>query len=89
MTEDVLDFISALDGYVRAALATMGEPADYCTEAVRIVDARNHLFCMAGKKATDEAENIYALRELCRIDEDTMEMVPDHGRMAAIARNYF
>lgn len=89
MTTDVKDFVDALEAYVRAELTASGEPADYNVDALEVVDARNHLFRPAGRRATDEAENIYALRDLCRVDEESMTFVPDRGRMAAIARNYF
>lgn len=89
MNDEQRDFVAALLAYVRAALASAGEAADYCREAVRIVDARNHLFCPAGRRATDESENVYALRDLCRLDEDTLEMMPDEGRVASISRNFF
>lgn len=89
MTEETTDFIDALEAYVRDAIAATGQPADYCVEALRVVDARNHIFCAAGRRATDEAIDVYALRDLCRVDEETMRFVPDRGRMAAVARNIF
>ena len=81
MTNDAQDFIDALENFVRAELAEV--------ETIRVVDARNHLFCQAGKRMTDEGEDIFALRDLCYVDEETMEMRPDRGRMAAVARNFF
>ncbi len=89
MTQDAKDFVAALEAYVSAALAASGEPADYNTDALQVIDARNHLFRAAGSRTTDEAEDVYALRDLCRVDEDTMEMKPDRARMAAVSRNYF
>jgi len=89
VTEEQREFVAALLAYVRVALASADEAADYCREAVRVVDARNHLFCPAGRCTTDEAENIYALRDLCRLDEDTLELVPDEGRAGSISRNFF
>ncbi len=89
MTAETKDFIDALEAYVRERLAASGQPADYNVEALHVVDARNHLFRPAGKRPTDEADDIYALRDLCRVDETTMEMVPDRGRLAAVARNFF
>lgn len=83
------EFIGALLAYVAAALAAVGGADDYCREAVRIVDAHNCLFRPAGRRATDEADDVYALRDLCRLDEDTLELVPDEGRVASIARNFF
>lgn len=89
MTDDAKDFVDALESYVRAELAASGEPADYNVEAVQVLDARNHLFRNVGRVPTDEAENIYALRDLCRVDEDTMSFVPNRERMVSVARNYF
>lgn len=83
------DFVDALESYVKAELRTKGIPADYNNEAVEIVDARNHLFRNAGCRVTDEADNIYALRDLCCIDEESMEMLPDRERIRRVARNYF
>lgn len=82
------DFISALKRHVAASLRESGEAADYCNRAVEITDARNHLFRDAGTRGTDEAENVYALRDLCRLDEDTMELLPDEGRLRSVARNF-
>lgn len=89
MTEEVKDFIDALERYVRTEIEASGMPADYNSEALCVADARNHLFHKAGKRTTDESENIYALRDLCRVDEETMNIVPDRARMAAVARNFF
>lgn len=89
MGEEQRDFIDALRAYVAAALAASGAAADYCREAVRVDDARNRLFRPAGRRPTDESEDVYALRDLCRLDEDTLELVPDEGRLASISRNYF
>lgn len=81
-------FIAALAGYVTTALEQSGVPADYNTDAVHIVDARNHLFRAVHQRTTDEAEDIYAIRDLCRVDEDTMEYVVDRGRLSSVARNF-
>lgn len=89
MGNDKADFVEALVNYVKEELQRSGEPADYNVDALKVVDARNHIFRPAGKLPTDEADDIYALRDLCRVDEETMEMVPDKGRIAAVARNYF
>jgi len=82
------DFMAALAAYVRNALRESGEAADYCHRAVEIVDARNHLFRDAGMRRTDEADNVYALCDLFRVDEDTMELQPDDGRLRSVARNF-
>ena len=81
MREDIKDFVDALESYVKAQLQASGEPADYNVEALEIVDARNHLFRHAGKRVTDESENIYALRDLCRVDEMSLDFArpPTHG----------
>lgn len=89
MTADQQDFISALRQYIVHAIALDAGGADYAAGAVRIVDARGHLFVDAGRRDTDEAEDIYALRSLFRPDEETLQLVPDEGRLEAISRNYF
>ena len=88
MQPEIENFVAALSAYVRATLPP-GEDADYCHEAVQIVDARNALFCKASISATDEEHDIYTLRSLCRLDEDTFEFVPDEGRIRSLARTYF
>lgn len=89
MTDETNDFVCELAAFVREQLAQGGEAADYNPDAIEIIDARNALFRNVGPRATDEAQNIYALRDLCRVDEATMEVVPDVGRLAAVARNFF
>lgn len=89
MTEEVALFVDALSAYVNARLQAAPAGADYVQEAVEIVDARNHLFRCAGERATDEVENVFALSELSRPDEETLELVAHRGRIAAIARNFF
>lgn len=86
--DETRDFVTALSAYVRAALEDCGRQADYCNRAVQVVDARNHLFRDAGTRPTDEADDVYALRDLCRVDEDTLEFLPDEGRMRSVARNF-
>lgn len=88
LTPEQEDFVAALLRYVDASLRASGEAVDYCQEAVQVVDARNHLFCSAGVHATDEEHGIYALRDLCALDEDTMELRPDRARCAAVARDF-
>ena len=80
--------MQALLHYVSAALRAGGEAADYCQEAVRVVDARNHLFASAGVHATDEERGIYALRDLCALDDETWNGAPMPRRCAAVARDF-
>ncbi len=87
MSDELKDFVEALGLYVRSQLAAGGNEGDYCRDAVEILDARNLLFRHAGQQTTDEVENVYALRDLCRVDEETMELVPDEGRLLGAARN--
>lgn len=88
MDNDTNDFVCALREYLKERLRKTGD-AEYCTEAVHIADARGHLFRNAGNRATDESEDVFALRDLCRTDEDTLMLVPNEGRLMAVARNYF
>ncbi len=89
MYNDTEEFVNALDSFVRAELRLSMQPADYNNEAVQIVDARNHLFRNVGIRATDEEEDIYALRELCHVDENTLDLVPNRMKLQSIARSYF
>ncbi|MBR1838789.1 MAG: hypothetical protein IJ786_04450 [Bacteroidaceae bacterium] len=88
MSAEIESFVHALSDYVRMALPA-GADADYCKEAVQILDARNGLFRSVGVHATDEEHDIYTLRSLCRLDEETFDFVPDEGRIRSVARNYF
>lgn len=88
MQPEIENFVAALSAYVRTALP-QGEDADYCHNTVQIVDARNVLFREAGIHTTDEEHDIYTLRSLCRLDEETFELVPDEGRIRSLARTYF
>lgn len=82
-------FIEALERFVVAEIRASGEPADYNHDAVEILDARNHLFRKRENCATDEEHNIYALREFFCIDDDTLDFIPDRGRMKSVARNWY
>lgn len=89
MKEYVKEFVDALEQFVQCELVSGSEYADYNSDSVQIVDARNALFRNVGKMGTDEEHDIYAIRSLCRIDEDTLDIVPDRGRLESLARNYF
>lgn len=89
MIDEQIEFAQALEAYVKEQLRMSHEAPDYNNEAVRILDARNHLFCNVGCHGTDEELGIYAIRDLCRVDEDTMEVIPDHSRFLALAKDYF
>lgn len=89
MLDEKADFVDALESFLKTQLEASTEPAEYNTEAIRIVDARNHLFTNVGRHRTDEEAGIYALRSLCHIDEDTLETVPDRMRIMAIAKDFF
>lgn len=83
------DFVNALESFLKAELRASGEPADYNNEAIRIVDARNHLFVNVGRQQTDQELGIYSIRDLCHVDEESLETVPDRMRFLSIAREYF
>ena len=82
------EFVQALLDYVGASLRNSAVDPDYCQEAVQIVDARNHLFRSAGNHRTDEEQGIYALRDLCVLDDESMSLVPDAGRCRSVARDF-
>ncbi len=81
------EFVQALLDYVAAALRVSAVDPDYCQEAVQIVDARNHLFRQIGEHRTDEEQGIYALRDLCVLDDEHMLLKPDAGRCRSVARD--
>lgn len=89
MIDEQNDFVQALEDYVGEQLRLCHEAPDYNNEAIRILDARNHLFSNVGRHGTDEEQGIYAIRDLCHVDEDTMEVVPDRSRFKALAKDYF
>ena len=72
------EFARALCQYVSEQLR--GQDGAYPKGAVRVLDARN--------QHTDEAEDTYALRDLCHVDE-MMQTLPDPNRALSVARNYF
>ncbi len=83
------DFIDALLHYATAQLSHQDRTADYCRGAIKILDARNHLFAFVPVDNTDEENAIYALRDLCRVDPDTLDTIVDRGKIASLARTYF
>lgn len=89
MSTEVQDFMDALERYVADQLRQGTEPPEYNHDALQIVDARNHLFTNVGCCPDDEEHDIYTLRALCCIDEQTLEVVPNRHRLAMIARHYF
>lgn len=89
MIDQTTDFVNALENFVKAELRLSMEPADYNNEAIEIIDARNHLFRNVGRQSTDEELGIYAIRDLCQVDEDTMETIPNRMKFLSIARTYF
>lgn len=81
------DFVQALLDFVDAALRASAVDAEYCQAAVQIIDARNHLFRSLDSHRTDEEQGIYALRDLCVLDDETMSLKPDAGRCRSVARD--
>lgn len=80
------EFASALCRYVAGELR--GQDGAYPHGAVRVLDARNHLFATLPTQPTDEAMDIYAVADLCHVDEQ-MHTLPDLNRARSVARNYF
>ena len=86
MTEEINDFIEALSRPVEKELQR--NDAVYNTDAVQIVDARNHIFRILENTATDESADIYALSDLCVLSDD-MTALPNYRRLRRIAGNYW
>ena len=89
MLDEKAEFIDALERCVQNELRMSLEPAEYISEAIQIIDARNHLFRNVGRVSTDEELAIYAIRDLLCIDEDTLETIPNRMKFQSIAKNYF
>lgn len=89
MLDEKNDFVVALEWYINEQLRTAIEPAEYNKDAIEIVDARNHLFRNVGHVPTDEERNIYAISDLCCVDENTFDTIPNRMKLKAIARNYW
>ena len=85
-TEQIREFAEALCRLVARELQQ--QDGEYVRGAVRVLDARCHLFLLAPHQTTDEAEDVFALSDLCRVDED-MQTIPDMNRALSVARNYF
>lgn len=81
-------FVNALESHIADALDRIGD-IEYCHEAVKILDARNHIFKSLPNAASDEEHSVFALRDLCRLDEDTMTWHVDRNRLLAVARDFF
>lgn len=79
-------FASALTSHVQDFLRD--HDPEYVQEAIQVLDARNHLFRTIPAHPTDESQDIYAIRDLCHVDEE-MQTVPDPHRILSVARNYF
>ena len=75
MQEEINEFVEALYRFVANEIKRVTDPI-YCQEGIKIVDARNHIFRLTDTSRTDEAEDTYALPDLCIIDED-MQTVPN------------
>ena len=84
--EQANEFARALCRYVAQELR--GQDGEYVHGAVKVADARNHLFMPLPHQSTDESVDIYALADLCHVDDD-MQTVPDMNRALGVARNYF
>lgn len=87
MQEEINEFVEALYRFVANEIKRVADPI-YSQEGIKIVDARNHIFRLTGTTSTDEAEDTYALSDLCIVDED-MRTVPNRQRMYRIARNHW
>ncbi|MBR1387611.1 MAG: hypothetical protein IJ553_04275 [Alloprevotella sp.] len=89
MYDEQAEFIEALADYADHLLSSLHYDGEYSNDAIRIVDARNHLFRNITASCTDEEKDIYMLRDLVRINEQTFDYMVDQNRIVSIARNYF
>lgn len=82
------DLINALASHVADAINRIGD-IEYCQEAIKITDARNHIFQDLSNTSSDEEHSVFALRDLCRLDEETMQWQVDKNRLRAVAKDFF
>jgi hypothetical protein len=85
--QEIEDFVNSITKLIENEINT-GEDMTYSQKAIYIADARNHLFRIIDCAATDESENIFAIKELCFID-DEMNMMPDVQHIRLIARKFW
>ena len=81
------DFANALERHVAERLRLCEDSPDYVCEAVHIADAHNLLFITVEGGTTDEEHNLFALRDLCHLDDMTLNHVPDRQRIERLARH--
>lgn len=81
------EFVNELCAFVEDEIHRRGDMT-YCRDVVKIIDARNCYFCCEGCGDTDESEDRYALKDLCRLTDD-IRYVPDKLRIRHIALNYW
>ena len=89
MFDEKKEFAEALAAFIHLSLAHQPQTAEYCADAVEIVDARNHVFRLVPNAGTDEELNRFSLQGLCRLDESSLELKPDAGRLMAVAKDFF
>ena len=89
MLDEKMEFAEALKDFINLSLAHHGQEAEYSTDAVEIVDARNHIFRLVPNTGTDEELNRFALQGLCRLDECSLNLTPDIQRLLAVAKDFF
>lgn len=89
MNIDKQRFIEGLTRFVAEALHRADEGGDYIRGSVQVLDARNVLFRLSPLHSTDEEQDRYALRELCKVDDESLQTIPDAGHIERVARNYF
>ncbi len=89
----IQEFAEELCKFIQSYLRE--ENGTYISGAIKVLDARNHLFQYLPDQSTDESMDIYSLSELCEIglDEEgdftSFETQPSMHRALSIARNYF
>lgn len=84
---DKQEFIAELATFVKNEMEKYGD-LEYCTDGIRIVDARNGIFSNVGPHRTDEEASIYQLRELCMLNE-SMEFEVNVKKIGQLSHYYF
>lgn len=87
MQEEINEFVEALYRFVANEIKRSQTPYT-ARRASKSWMPETISFRLTDTSRTDEAEDTYALPDLCIIDED-MQTVPNRQRMYRIARNYW
>lgn len=87
MNEDSIRLSEALISFVENEIREQYDVI-YSTDCLQIVDARNCIILKLHNMQTDESNDIYAVSDLCYIDED-MRTLPNKEKIIRIVESFW